>query len=641
MGLRASLTKQQGQYRYDPTALDQAGPARLFPYAGGDGVLRHVLKRLRFNLVNQSQLSSPWLLLLQQFDDRVRSLDDTWIKLGTVLVDWEIFQSNWFNFNLPPDQQFDVAFVQKRRDLGKVLLAARKAAQMAAVADGRSFGERSQAQRSQFYEMIEAQGRARPAVVQLHARDGGLSDQEFARQRLAGQNPMMIRRVQADDRSLLQSWMPDSYQLANGTEVNWEQAGDRLFLAEYPLLRQLTPADLQPGKYVGSPIALFHRSEAGLEPVLIQVEPGRVVTPQAAADDWMRAKLYAQTADVTYHELIVHLGDTHLSMEAFAIATPRQLPPNHPVYRLLRPHFQFLLAINTRGNTILLGAGAAIDHLMAPTRETSLALINQAYRSRPFQDYALPHDLKRRGVEADVLPEYPYRDDALLLWGAIEAYVSRFLSRYYPDDQAVQRDLYLQAWAAELGAPLETRDHTEFAQAPGWMPQSWSAGTNLEFELPSYARVPGFPGSATGDRPLTLEQLIAIVTQVIFTCGPQHAAVNFSQFDYVGYTPNAPLALYARPDAPTPIDQFLPNPAMDLGQMELTLTLNGIRYGHLGSDELIQFQDGGDRLALQQFQAELAAIESQITGRNQQRLAATGVDYPYLLPSRIPNSINI
>ena len=277
---------------------------------------------------------------------------------------------------------------------------------------------------------------------------------------------------------------------------------------------------------------------------------------------------------------------------------------------------------------------------MAPTRESSLALINQAYRSRPFQDYALPTNLKRRGVEADALPEYAYRDDALLLWAAIESYVSRFLSRYYADDSAVQQDTYLQAWAAELGDPLDQRDCAEFAQAPDWMPHSWSAGTNLEFELPSYARVPGFPG-ADGDRPLTLAQLIAIVTQVIFTCGPQHAAVNFSQFDYVGYTPNAPLSLYARPDVPTPIDQLLPSPEMELGQMELTLTLNGIRYGHLGSDELIQFQDGGDRLALQQFQAELMAIEAQIKQRNQQRLATTGVEYPYLLPSQIPNSINI
>ncbi|HEY9909021.1 MAG TPA: lipoxygenase family protein, partial [Thermosynechococcaceae cyanobacterium] len=591
MGFRALLTKQQGQYRYDPSALDQAGPARLFPYAGSDGTLRHVLKRLRQSWVAQGQLSPPWTLLLQQVDKSIRSLDNTWVKVGTLLVDWQIFQSNWFNFNLPPDEQFDVAFVQRRRDLAKTLLATRKVAQAAGVEDDRPLMERTQAQRSRFYEMVEAQGRSRSVVSRIHEREEGLSDREFARQRLAGQNPVMLRRLQGDDRPWLQSWAAQPYRLADGTEVDLGQASDRLFVADYPLLQQITPSDLQPGRYVGSPIALFHRSASGLEPVLIQVEPGRVVTPNAATDDWMRAKLYTQTADVTYHELVTHLCETHLVMESFAIATPRQLPPNHPVYRLLKPHFQFLLAVNTRGNAVLLGPGGAIEQLMAPTRETSLGLINQAYRSRNFLDYALPTDLKRRGVEADAIPDYPYRDDALLLWEAIERYTRRYLSRYYPDDSAVQQDPYLQSWAAELGGSLDSSDRSEFAQATSWLPKFWSAEPNLEAGLPSYARVPGFPTSA-GE--LSLQRLIDIATQIIFTSGPQHAAVNFGQFDYVGYTPNAPLALYARPDDRVPLEYLLPNPALDLGQMELTLTLSGIRFGRLGSPELIRFEDRVD-----------------------------------------------
>ena len=125
-----------------------------------------------------------------------------------------------------------------------------------------------------------------------------------------------------------------------------------------------------------------------------------------------------------------------------------------------------MLAINTRGNTILLGEGAAIDHLLAPTRAASLSLINQAYRERSFQDHALPTVIAQRGIASDVLPAFPYRDDALLLWEAIASYVTRYLQRYYPDDRAVQQDPYLQAWAAELGAPLDSRPSTEFPQAP-------------------------------------------------------------------------------------------------------------------------------------------------------------------------------
>lgn len=362
------------------------------------------------------------------------------------------------------------------------------------------------------------------------------------------------------------------------------------------------------------------------------------------ADDWMRAKLYVQTADVTHHELIAHLGDTHLAMEVFAIATPRQLPITHPVYQLLSPHLQFLLAINTRGNAILLGEGAAIDKLMAPTREASIGLINRAYRERNFQDYALPNDLKRRGLEPAYLPDCPYRDDALLLWEAISRYVTHYLQRYYRDDRAVQQDSYLQAWAAELGAPLTSRPRSEFPQGPAWLPKELLVHTGVEVEqLPAHARVPGFPISSTDQQGMltSLQHLIDVVTQVIFTCGPQHAAVNFSQFDYVGYAPNAPLALYSRPDVQTPIAELLPSPQQDLEQIELTFALSGIRWGQLGSSDLIRFADGGDRQVLAQFQAELGEIEDKINTRNRQRRQDQGVEYPYLLPSRIPNSINI
>jgi arachidonate 15-lipoxygenase len=400
-------------------------------------------------------------------------------------------------------------------------------------------------------------------------------------------------------------------------------------------------ADLQSGRYVGSPIALFQHGDRGLEPMLIQLEPGRVLTPNSDSDDWMRAKLYTQTADVTHHELVDHLCHTHLAMEAFAIATPRQLPATHPLYRLLRPHFQFLLAINTRGNTILLSEGAAIDKLMAPTRAASIALMNQAYQQRQFQDYALPTNLKRRGLQPEFLPEFPYRDDAQLLWEAISGYVSRFLSRYYADDRAVQSDASLQAWAAELGAPLSSRSRAEFPQAPAWMPPEWSVETGLEFHLPENARVPSFPTVETAGTIAHLQQLIDLTTQLIFTCSAQHAAVNFSQFDYVGYTPNAPLALYSRPDVPATLPELLPSASQDLGQMELTFALSGIRWGRLGSSDLIRFVDQGDRQALTQFQADLAEIELKIGDRNRERLATTGVDYPYLLPSQIPNSINI
>ncbi|MGA7935402.1 MAG: lipoxygenase family protein [Kovacikia sp.] len=652
MGMQVPPTEQQGHYRYNPTALDQKGPARLFPYAGEDGVLRYVLTQLRHNLLAQGKLSQPWTLLLQQLERSGRQLNNGWSLVSTFLVDLEIFQSGWFNFNLPPDEQFSVDFVRQRRTMSKVLLAAKGAAKPLTSKDPDA--DRL-LPRSRFYEMLEARGQVeyqvdpptRPLIAKIFERDGELSDREFARQRLAGQNPMVLRRVQPADQPSLQPWLHQSHTLTDGSPLDLTQAADanRLFVADYPILQHLTDSDLQPGRYVGSPIALFYRADTGLEPVLIQLQKGRVVKPThapGAVDDWMRAKLYVQTADVTFHELISHLCYTHLAMEAFAIATPRQLPASHPLHRLLRPHFQFLLAINTRGNAILLGEEAAIDELMAPTRNASLSLIDRAFRERPFQDYALPTDIQRRGVGAEFLPEFPYRDDALLLWEAISRYVTRYLQRYYPDDRAVQQDTYLQSWGAELGVPLDaSRSYSEFPQAPSWLPKDWVTSTGLNLEhLPFYPRIPEFPSMQAGEL-LSLQQLIEIATQIIFTCGPQHAAVNFSQFDYVGYVPNAPFALYSRPDTSAGLEDLLPPSAQEMDQMALAFALSGIRWGQLGSPELIRFQDGGDRRILEQFNHELEEIEDTITHRNQQRLANSGIEYPYLLPSRIPNSINI
>ena len=222
------------------------------------------------------------------------------------------------------------------------------------------------------------------------------------------------------------------------------------------------------------------------------------------------------------------------------------------------------------------------------------------------------------------------------MWNAISKYVTAYLQRYYRDDREVQQDPYIQAWAAELGAPLNSRSLTEFAQVPGWLPSEVGTMVGLGIEsLPEHPRVPNF-GKIT-----TVQQLIDIATIIIFTCGPQHAAVNFNQFDYAGYVPNYPLAAYARPDVSVSLQQMLPPLEKELEQMQLTFALSGVRFGKLGSSELIGFVESGDRQILQNFREELLQIESEIKSRNQQRLSDYGVEYPYLLPSQVPNSINI
>jgi arachidonate 15-lipoxygenase len=618
----SSIEPSKRHYRYDPNQLGNKGPLRLFPHNGRDGLIPYIVNQLLRNLANRGTLTQ----LIEWLERFRRDVTENWIKITTLLVDLKIFQSDFLTFDLPSNEQFDDPYNRVRRKAGLATETAKLK-----VKTVNSPTEK----RDRFYKVLTDKTQVpAPAVIKIFERDGGLSDREFARQRLAGPNPMMIYRVQ--DQSTLAGLDLPNVNLSELAEQN------RLFAIDYPLLN-FAPADLHLDRYVGNSKALFYRGDQGLEPLLIELERGgKIFTPKSEADDWMRAKLYTQVADVTQHELMTHLCYTHLAMEAFAIATPSQIPKTHPIYRFLTPHLRFILAVNVVANSVLLAKGGAVDKLLAPTLESCAGMINKGFRAKPFKGYSFTEDVQQRGIGAEFLPEFAYRDDAAPIWMAIQRYVGAYVQHFYKSDEAVLSDRALQSWAAELGATLNTRSVEEFAQAPGWLPSSIAEKVGLVIsELPDYPRLPDFPTAANPGKLMSVQELIDVLTTVIFTNTVQHSAVNYCQFDYLGYVPNSPLAAHTRPDVPSSIQDLLPNSEKELGQIELTYTLSEIRWSELGNSDYIKFNNADEQAILKSFQSELATIETEIQHRNQKRLAQDGIDYPYLLPSQISNSINI
>jgi arachidonate 15-lipoxygenase len=130
-----------------------------------------------------------------------------------------------------------------------------------------------------------------------------------------------------------------------------------------------------------------------------------------------------------------------------------------------------------------------------------------------FDEQFLPKALADRNVaDADALPNYPYRDDALLYWKAIHKWVTDYIDTYYHAESDVVGDVELQRWA------------TEIVSSEGGRIRGMSAINSKEY-------------------------LAEVLTMVIYTASVQHAAVNFPQWDYMSYVPNMPLAGYA--PAPT------------------------------------------------------------------------------------------
>ena len=65
------------------------------------------------------------------------------------------------------------------------------------------------------------------------------------------------------------------------------------------------------------------------------------------------------------------------------------------------------------------------------------------------EDWNFEANIEKRGVDSD-LPDYHFRDDALLIWKAMKEYVDEMVKIFYESDQDVQDDFEIQAWFNEI-----------------------------------------------------------------------------------------------------------------------------------------------------------------------------------------------
>ncbi|QLE44179.1 lipoxygenase [Nostoc sp. C052] len=444
-------------------------------------------------------------------------------------------------------------------------------------------------------------------------------DLVFAYMQVAGPNPLMLQKV-SEQEQLLQI-TNEQYQQIIGTSDSLEVAKKegRLYKADYSKLKNMENGNFpNRQKYIYSPLALFavppsSSSSRSLIPVAIQYQPQDPVFTPLNGDNWAIAKSIVQMADSNYHELVSHLGRTHLFIEPFVIATKRRLPASHHLRILLEPHFEGTILINYGAHKILIAPGREVDAILASKIESDRQLTVEAAQDylHHFNDLIFPQILANRGVNnTSQLPEYPYRDDGLLIWNAIHKWVRAYLSSYYTNEQQILADQALQNWAKEL-----------ISEQGG--------------------RLQNFGEDISGTIK-TLDYLIDAVSTIIFIASAQHAAVNFPQSQLMTYAPAFPLAVYS--PAPTNLDQpgdfmrILPPLDQAKTQLKLTYLLGSVYYTQLGQYSNSYFKSKPElSSALLAFQNELKGIEQEINQKNSKRI----MPYKFLLPSQIPQSINI
>ena len=462
-----------------------------------------------------------------------------------------------------------------------------------------------------------------------------LDDSYFGLQRVSGANPTWIRGLSTTKDCNLLEKLPVAEVVQNLTGKNYKQAlaEKRLYLADYSVLKVMVDnlKKLPNGRqqYTTNPLALFYRQDDGLlKPLAIKLYGTEVVSQQNPlftpehGNHWTMAKFYVQNADLIIQNCWTHSVRTHYLVGSLLLGTYRNFSAKHPLFVLLKPHWQDTLAVNAsirfyrpkhKGEPIPL-FGAALPC----TQDTLGNFFGQGMRTYSFQKMAFPEDLKQQQLEDPEL-FFPYRDDGKLIWEAIEEFVSQYVRLYYQSDRDVIADAELQAWGTELGGSI-TEDKMGIPDFP------------TEFQ--------------------TVTQVIETVRNIIFLATAQHNCVHYSLYKYVAFAPNMPFSLMAPPntnlDEPiseADLSKLMP-PLKNVLVQSLGFYLNFIQANQLGDYKLNQFEPQAQQL-IRQYQTKLSTIAKEIESRNQQRvehgqksmLPKSMLSYDLMNPKHIANSI--
>ncbi len=185
-------------------------------------------------------------------------------------------------------------------------------------------------------------------------------------------------------------------------------------------------------------------------PAWVELDDGTRVKP--GDQGWEVARLATSAGLQTFVVYVRHLIDLHLmAAQPFGVLMQNHLPFEHPLHRLIFPHVAGSLAVNWRASRNLIGRKGAVQSTYSFPWTTLQGLHKAAVHAFSPAWHVLPARLEASGTRELVDKGlYPWGEDALLVWRAIDEYVGEYVALYYPDDASVRNDVALQAGWAEM-----------------------------------------------------------------------------------------------------------------------------------------------------------------------------------------------
>ncbi|XP_075908425.1 polyunsaturated fatty acid 5-lipoxygenase-like [Petromyzon marinus] len=437
----------------------------------------------------------------------------------------------------------------------------------------------------------------------------------FGYQFMNGVNPVLIKRCTKLPENFPVTTNMVKSSLVRECSLEDEIKHGNVYIVDYQCLDGIPGNTFNHSKpfYLAAPMCLLYVNKQGqLLPIAIQLQQkpsadNPIFLPSDSAHDWMLAKMWVRSMDFQIHEISTHLLKTHLLAEVFTMATLRQLSTMHPVHKLLYRHLRFTLEINVRARTQLVGTGAFVDQALSIGGGGHFKLGGKGLKALTYRHLCILKDVADRGVGD--LPSYYYRDDACSIWKTIHKFVDKILAIFYKRDEDVRGDAELQVFVDDINHALLSNPSN------------------------------GFPTKFT-----CVAELSEFLTMVVFLCSAQHSAVNYGQFDFYAWIPNAPSAMRKPPpttkgvvDMPF-ILQTLPDVQVSCISMAITWVLSrSAAEKTLGTFPDEPFQNPDALKAMQEYQSDLEVITKSIVERNK----TLPIKYPYLKPDKVANSITI
>jgi len=173
------------------------------------------------------------------------------------------------------------------------------------------------------------------------------------------------------------------------------------------------------------------------------VRDGKEYLPSESRE-WEYIKMTFRGSLLTYVTAVDHLLGVHGASSNFMTTFSReQLPPDHPIRRLLKPFTFRSVYINYIAGTNLFSPSGFLHRTLALTLEGMAQTFNLAWGNFSYE--AFPRRVERMGVDG-----IPFNQDGLDLWHIYQGFVSKYVDQYYTSEEEVTKDVHLIAFWTEV-----------------------------------------------------------------------------------------------------------------------------------------------------------------------------------------------